>query len=153
MRYLRNAMAAVALAVSLQVTADNYSFLNISQNGGETSFQVSQIERITFDSNNMIVHLTDGTTQQLELSGLQKMIFSDTDSQGLGTIAFDENKIRVGDGQLRLQLDGGEKAYIYNMKGEMVYTTNRSGVFQIDNLKKGVYIIRVGNAAKKVMTK
>ena len=146
-------MAAVALAVSLQVTADNYSFLNISQNGGETSFQVSQIERITFDSNNMIVHLTDGTTQQLELSGLQKMIFSDTDSQGLGTIAFDENKIRVGDGQLRLQLDGGEKAYIYNMKGEMVYTTNRSGVFQIDNLKKGVYIIRVGNAAKKVMTK
>ena len=39
------------------------------------------------------------------------------------------------------------------MKGEMVYTTNRSGVFQIDNLKKGVYIIRVGNAAKKVMTK
>jgi hypothetical protein len=153
MRYLRNIIAAAVLAVSAQAMADNYSFLNISQNVGEASFQVSQIERITFDSGKMIVHLTDGSTQELETSSLQKMVFSATGSQGIGTIAFDENKIHIDDGQLRLQLDEGEKAFIYNMKGEMVYTTNRSGVFQLDNLKKGVYIIRVGNVTKKVMTK
>lgn len=153
MRYLHSILAAVFLALSTQAMADEYSFLNISQQGSEASFQVSQIERITFDSGSMIVHLTDGSTQSLELSGLQKMSFSATGSMGIGNIAIGENKIHVGDGQLRLQLDGGEKAYIYDMKGEMVYTTNRSGIFQLDNLRKGVYIIRVGNVTKKVMTK
>lgn len=153
MRYLRNIFAATLLAMSTPVMADDFSFLNISQEGGETSFQVSQIERITFDSGYMIVHLTGGTTQKLELSGLQKMIFSATGSQGIGSIATEGNKMHIADGQLRFQLEENEKAYIYNMKGEMVYTANRSGVFQLDNLKKGVYIVRVGNATKKVMTK
>ena len=73
--------------------------------------------------------------------------------EAVGSVVADEEKIKISDGQLRLQLEDNEKAYIYNMKGEMVFVTNRSGSFQIDNLRKGIYIVRVGNTTKKVMTK
>lgn len=154
MRFLKTFIAAVMLALSTQVAlADNYAFLNIGDEDGETSFEVSKISKITFDAGSMILHLADGNQQQLPLYSLKKMFFSETANQGIGNIAFDEQKISIGDGQLRLQLDGGERAVIFNMKGEQVYTTNHSGSLQLDNLQKGIYIVRVGNISKKVMTK
>ena len=77
---------------------------------------------------------------------------SPTDTQGIGAISADEQKIRFDGGYLRLQLDEGEKAMIYNMKGELVYATNRSGVVQACNLKKGMYIVRAGNVTKKIIS-
>ena len=74
-------------------------------------------------------------------------------SQGIGDMDTDGQKMRLSGGQLFLQLDNGEKAYIYNMRGEKVYATNRSGVVNIDNMRKGIYIVRVGNVTRKVMTK
>ena len=154
MRFLRNLLALVVLLLSTQVAlADNYAFLNISDNNGETSFELNQISRITFDASNMVVHLSDGSQQQLPLIGLKRMFFSETGTQNTTSIAFLGQKINVGDGQLRLQLDEGERAMVYNMKGSLVYTTNHSGTLQLDNMPKGVYIIRVGNVTKKIMTK
>ncbi len=154
MKFLLNIIAAIALALSTQMAwADDYAFLNINAENGENSFQVNQISEITFDTSNMIVHLADGSQQQLPLSGLNKMFFAQTGSQSIGSIALEAEKIRTVGGQLRLQLDEGEKAVVYNMKGTLVYTTNRSGSVQLDNLPKGIYIVRVGNTTKKILTK
>ena len=153
MKSLGNIIAALMLILCAQTAmADDYAFLNISGEGGENSFRLSQIGKITFGTTDMTVHLTDGSQQQLPLAGLEKMFFSETSSQGV-TTTFGLQKISIGDGMLRLQLDEGENAYIYNAGGRLVYSTNRSGTVQIDNLGKGVYIVRVGNAVKKVMTK
>lgn len=146
-------LATLSVAVSSCALADGYAFLNVGHSGGESAFELNRIERITFDAGFMVVSLTGGAEQRLELSGLQKMFFSATGSQGIDDAGAGDDKIGIGGGELRLRLEAGEKAYIYNMKGEVVHTANRSGVFRLDNLQKGVYIVRLGSVTKKVLTK
>lgn len=153
MKTIRNMMMAVMLTFGMHAMADNYAYLTIGQDGGETSIEVSQISKITFDTSNMIVHLSNGSQQEVSLSSLSKMFFSETGSQGITMMQAGQEKIKYEDGCLRLQLADGERAYIYNLKGEMVYTANRSTEVTLDNLHKGVYIVRVGNETKKIMSR
>ena len=146
-------MMAVMLAVGMNAMADNYAYLTVGQDGGETSIEVSQISKITFDASNMIVHLSNGSQQELPLSSLSRMFFSETASQGISLMQAGQEKIKYEGGSLRLLLADGEKATIYNMKGEAVYTTNRSSEVTLDNLHKGIYIVRVGNETKKIMSR
>lgn len=153
MKAIRNIMMAAMLAVGMNAMADNYAYLTVGQDNGETSIEVSQISKITFDASNMIVHLSNGSQQELPLSSLSRMFFSETGSQGISLMQAGQEKIRYEGGSLRLQLADGEKAIIYNMKGEAVYTTNRSAEVTLDNLHKGVYIVRVGSETKKIMSR
>ena len=150
MKTLRNTITAFLLAAGIHAFADDYAFLNVSQDSGETVFEVSQISKITFDTPLMTVHLTDGTVHQLPLAGLQKMSFTENGGQGISAAAANGGKIRVEGGRLHLQLGDGEQAYIYDMNGRQIYATNRSGTVHTDRFAKGVYIVRVGDAAKKV---
>lgn len=152
MKAIRNILMAAMLTVGMSAMADNYAYLTVGQEDGETSIEVSQISKITFDASNMIVHLSNGSQQELPLSSLSRMFFSET-SQGISLLQAGQEKIRCEGGCLRLQLADGEKAYIYNMKGEMVYTANRSTEVTLDNLHKGVYIVRVGTETKKIMSR
>ena len=152
MKVIRNILMAAMLTVGMHAMADNYVYLTVGQDNGETSIEVSQISKITFDASNMIVHLSNGNQQELPLSSLSRMFFSET-SQGINLMQAGKEKIKYEDGCLRVQLADGEKAYIYNLKGEMVYTTNRSTEVTLDNLHKGVYIVRVGSETKKIMSR
>lgn len=75
--------------------------------------------------------------------------FSNDDSE----MRVELSKIKYDGRCLRLYVDEGERATIYNMKGEVVFTTNRSGEFQFDNLHKGLFIVRVGDQIKKILSK
>jgi hypothetical protein len=145
-------MMAAMLTLGMNAMADNYAYLTVGQDEGETSVEVSQVDKITFDASNMVIHLSDGNEQSLPLGSLSRMFFSET-SQGIFALQTSRDKIKYEDGCLRLQLADGERAVIYNMKGEMVYTTNRSTEVTLDNLHKGVYIVRVGNETKKIMSR
>ena len=153
MKIARKLIVSLMFLLGTHASAASFAFLSVEQEGEASSFEVSQISKITFDESDMVLHLSNGNEQRLPLNTLQKMFFSEQGIEAVGTVVADEEKIRISDGQLRLQLGDNEKAVIYNMKGELVYVTNRSGSFQIDNLRKGVYIVRVGNTTKKVMTK
>ena len=153
MKAIRNIIAALMLVLSTTALADNFAYLTIDQTGGEASFEISQISKITFDADNMILHLTDGTQQQLPLASLTKMFFSDKGGQGIATISSDNAKIRVENGRLYLKLAEGERAVVYNTKGEQVFAADRSSNFELGGLQKGVYIVRVGDQVKKVTSK
>lgn len=152
MNTLRNFFSATLLSLASVAMADNFAYLTIGQNDGETSFSISQISKITFDEQNMILHLSDNTTQQLPLASLSKMFFSN-EGQGIATIQGNNSKIQMDGDQLRLRLDKGERAVVYNMKGEQVFSANASTEFQLGRLQRGVYIVRVGDEVKKVMNR
>jgi hypothetical protein len=153
MKYLRRKIFTILIALSTSAMADDHGYLNFSQVDGESSFHVGEISKMTFDDTNLIILTTDGSEQRLPLSGLQKMYFSENASQGIGTTETAANKISFGDGQLRLQLAEGEKATIYNMRGEQIFTANRSMTIDTGNLRQGVYIVRVGTIVKKFMSR
>lgn len=152
MKLIRNIIAAVMFAFTTQAMADNFAYLTIGQTDGDTSFQVSQISKITFDSSNMVLHLSDGSTQQLPLASLTKMFFA-ADGQGIATVSAASDKIHFDGGQLRLDIGSGEQAVIYNMKGQPLFTANTSTEYNLNQLPKGIYIVRVGSQTKKVMNR
>ena len=146
------AIIASLLFFSSSALADNYQYLTVSQPDGDTSFIVTSIQKITFDAGNMLLYLTDGSTQTLPLNSLSKMFFS-AESSGIATVTQMQSKIQFTDGVLRATVAPGESVMIYNMKGEQVFSINESGTFDLKTLTKGVYIIKIGNETKKVINK
>lgn len=152
MKVLRSLIAALLLTVSTQMMADNFAYLTVSQNGSASNFEVSKINKITFDASDMIFTMTDGTSQRLPLSGLSKMFFSDG---GLNSIATQDmaSKCELRDGTLRIEIANGERCTLYNLKGEEIFKANESVTLSVSSLKKGVYIVKIGNEAKKILNK
>ena len=151
MKIIRTFIASALLALSTTAMADNYQYLTVTQTSGETNFAVSSIQKITFDSTNMVLHLSDGTTQQLPLSGLTKMFFSDGQAS-IGSTTM-QSKLQFSNGILRADITAGETIAVYNMKGERVLSANESGTFDLSNFTTGVYIIKVGQETRKVVNK
>ena len=125
MKTIRTLFVSALLMLATATFADSYQYLTVTQTGGETNFTVSSIQKITFDTTDMILHFTDGTTQQLPLSELSKMFFSNN-ATGIAATNM-QSKMQFTDGVLRATVSPGESISLYNMKGEKVFSTNKSG--------------------------
>ena len=152
MKNLRSIIASIMLAIGSFAVADDYQYLTVSQNDGETSFKVSSIQKITFDNSDMVIQLTDGSTERLPLMSLSKMFFSE-ESSGIAAIGTTKSKIQFANGMLRADIAKGETVVLYSMKGEKVFNANESGTYDLSNLTKGVYIRKVGAESRKVINK
>lgn len=147
---------AMLLTASTTVMADDYAYLNVTQtDGGENSFTVSKISKITFSPTNMIITLSDGTTSELPLASLNKMFFTD-ESTGIASLTTSGSQISLNDGTLHVNAPRGSVVSLYNMEGKMLRTVTAQGEdtqISVSGLTKGVYIVKVGNNAKKIMNK
>lgn len=152
MKKIRTLFLSALLAVSTSVMADDYQYLTVSQTNGETSFAVSDIKKITFDATNMVLHLSNGSTETLPLANLSKMFFAGSPS-AVASLGKSQSKVQFNGGMLRAELTTGERVELFNMKGEKVFSTNQSGNYDLSTLVKGVYIVKVGADTKKVVNK
>ncbi|MCR4603785.1 MAG: T9SS type A sorting domain-containing protein [Prevotella sp.] len=152
MKNIRTMIASLLLMIGSTAMADSYQYLTIAQSGGETSFTVNNIQKITFDTTNMILQLKDGTSQSLPLSGLQKMFFANG-TNAIANMNEAKSTIQFKGGMLHADIAAGEKLTVYNMKGEQVLSANQSGTYDLTTFVKGVYIVKVGTEAKKVVNK
>lgn len=153
MNTIRTFIASALMALTcVGAQADDYKYLTLSQSNDEMSFEVTNISKITFDATNMVLHLADGNTQALPLSGLSKMFFTSTPS-GIADVAATKSKIQFSDGMLRATVAPGESLTLFNMKGEQVFSSNETGTFDLNTLTKGVYIVKVGKETRKVINK
>ena len=153
MKTFRTLIAALLLATgSITALADDYQYLTISGSGSENSFSVSKIQKITFEASNMVLVMTDGTEQRLPLAGLEKMFFA-TSPSGIATVNTTQSKMQFNNGVLRATVAAGETIAVYNMKGEKVFSANESGSYDLSNLQRGVYIVKVGSETRKVVNK
>lgn len=153
MKKLRNIMVAIATMWCCTASADSYNCLTIGSSEGTQNFEVSSISKITFDSESMIVWNGETETARLPLATLNKMFFSATD--GI-TAVEDERKISVSNGVLRVPTREGEGITLYNMRGEAVRSLPATGSeteINLSGMKPGVYIVKVGNRAEKVINR
>ena len=156
MMKLKKLLFALLLAVSTTALADNYAYLTIDQSGEETSFSLSEITKITFDNTNMIVNLADGNTRQIPLLSLSKMFFSETGTMGITSATNGAAKVRLVDGVIYVNARVGSSVNLYDMGGKVVRTVVATGndtQINVSGLAKGVYIVKVGDEAKKLMNK
>ena len=149
MNRLRLALMALTMMSASFSMADDYAFLTVSQTEGDTHFEVSHIEKITFDKKDMIVSLTGGHEQRLALEGLSKMFFNDG-TLGVTAPTATPSRIRLENGVLKVDVVPGEQVTLYNIKGEVVLHATHSIAYNVSRLPEGVYIVRAGNETKKV---
>lgn len=152
MKKLLSALLTFMFLFTTASRADEYTYLTVTQGEGTSDFQISQIEKISFDQADMIVTLANGSEERLPLSGVSKMFFSDG-KQSIAKVNTDGSKIRLEDGVLKVQVEEGEMVRLYNLKGEEILSAKQSIAYDIRHLTKGVYIVRVGNESKKLMTR
>ena len=148
---MRTLLTLLALVFSVSGFSDNYKYLAISQTNNETQYELSQIQKITFDSSDMIMTLSNGDEQRLPLASLQKLFFSNGSVDAITTTKNDLSTVRVKDGQLHVQVAEGEHLIIYNMKGEAVFSASKPTTRVIDNLPKGIYIVKTGHKSQKII--
>jgi len=159
MKNFRNILAAMLLMMGSSAFADDYAYLSIVQEGGQDNISISTIKNITFDSTNMLINLTNGTQQQLPLSGLSKMFFSG-DGGGTGIKAIGNGQSSASfllkDGVLRVGGAEGSQISVYDANGRLVRSlTAREAETEVSlsGLTKGVYIVKVGTETKKMLNK
>ena len=150
MKALRSLIATLLIAAGTTVAADNFQYLTVSTQDSETSFELSQISKITFSETNMILTLSNGNTQELPLAQLQKMFFTDNAS-AISTTGTSKSKVTMNGGTVYIDVADGERVTIYNIGGTEVLSTTFT--MSTSALPKGVYIIRMGNETKKILNK
>ena len=156
MARMRTMLLGLLTSVCTVAMADDYAYLTIAQDGGESSFAVNEISKITFDATNMIVTLSNGTTQKFPLSGLNKMFFSENGLSAIAEARASQSHIRLEGVTLHVKASQGEAVTLYNMNGQSVMQEVAQGddtQLNLSNLKRGVYIVKVGTVTKKVMSR
>ena len=155
MKKIRTFIATLLLLAgsSTAALADNYQYLIVNGSDTESTFTVSNIQKITFDATDMVFHLSDGSQQRLALAGLQKMFFSNTPT-GIAAVSQSRSNFQIVGGQLRAAVAAGERITIYNVKGVPVFSsTDADASFDLTTLVKGVYIVKMGDETQKVVNK
>ena len=153
---LKTALLALATAFCTTTMADDYAYLTVNRVGGEASFALSEISKITFDSTDMIVELSDGTTQRLPLSELNKMYFSANGLSAIATATAQQQAIRLEGGVVHVHAQRGSAITLYNIGGRVVQQLTADGDdtrLNVSGLARGVYIVKVGDVTKKIMNK
>ena len=151
---MRKFVLALTMMAATTAMADNYSYLTVTTNDGEASYEISNISRITFDASNMILWNGDDKLGELPLTSLDKMSFTGDDT-GIGKLMA-VKKPRIQNGVLRVEAPEGTRITLYNIKGEMVREVTASSQeteINLSGYRKGVYIVKVGSTAQKFMNK
>lgn len=153
MKALRHILAVMAILTSSTTFADSYQYLTISQTGSETSIEVSQIQKITFDATDMILTLKGGAQEKMPLSSLTKMFFSENGVNAIAKPTETLSQIAIKNGVLTADIADGEEVTLYNMKGEKAFSATQKATYDISHLQKGVYIVKTGSKSQKVINK
>ena len=151
---MRKFLFALTMMAATTAMADDYSYLTVTSNDGEVSYEINSISRITFDETNMILWSGDEKLGELPLTSLEKMSFT---ADGLGINGLVTGlKPRIQNGVLRVQAPEGSRVTLYNIRGEVVRVVTASSQeteINLSGFRKGVYIVKVGNTAQKFMNK
>lgn len=154
MNILRNIIAAILTTVTTTVAADSYAYLTIAQTGGSTDVSVSSIKKITFDENNIVLNMTDGSQNKLPLANVTKMFFSES-SSGIETVEG-KSAFSLKDGVLCVKGLQGSHIAIYDMSGKIVRTATLNQAeteINVSGMQQGAYIVKVGDQTKKIINK
>jgi hypothetical protein len=145
--------AAFLSTPALRAQADTTDTMQISYTAGgdNTVFDITDVSRITFDGDNMIVATTTSGDKSFAIADIDKIRFDldvahvDDISANLG----DEISIDAAQGLLNISIANGGmlNVAVFNMQGQALKTINAEGFVSLDlnSYTPGIYIIKANN--------
>ncbi len=150
---MRKLLLSFIMTVTTCLTASATDFyLWVTQTSGdETSWAVSEVQKITFSGSNVVVTATDGTSATFAMSEVSKLNFqtSPTAIQNLQA----ETPVRFDGDNLKVSASEGTVVDVFSATGTLVgkASVDGSGQVSLSNLPKGVYMVKVGSKTSKVL--
>ena len=106
------------LTIGTTVFADDYKYLTVGYNSTEKSIELTTIQKITFENNQMVVATSDGE-QTFPQAQLEKMFFSQT-ATGVKEVQSSEPKV--------------QGSVLYDLTGRRVEKASK-GIYIVDGRK------------------
>ena len=141
-------LAAVVFA-SVATMAEDSKYLTIAYSTVEESLTLSTVQRITFESGNVVVTTTEGQ-KTYPLSEMKRMTFT-VDPTAVEQMAEESEGLKMQDG--KLVVTGKGTLRIYNAAGALVAITGSTAektIISLDNLQNGLYIVNMGEQTIKI---
>ncbi len=139
-------MAVIATFASMAAFADGEVGLYII--AGETStYPVSELQKISFQDNNVVVLKSDGSKETIAIANISKMYFGEVVT-GINELQPDAE---LWDGN-SLKADADQAITVYNSSGMTVSRGkySKGDVIHLDNMPRGIYIVEMGNKSFKI---
>lgn len=124
----------IALVTLLAMPAFSQDLLIRDKDGNEQSLNLDNLRKLTFEQGNLVATLNDGSATSYILSSISKMLFSDnTAVEGIAT-------------------DGSLPVSVYDLSGRIVVKDNAASTESIiEDLPKGIYLLRTGGKTIKII--
>lgn len=125
----------------------------------ETTLKVAEVSSMTFDGDfntgNLVVHYTDGTTSTTPIANIQQISFKAEDNPQVGILNAKAQSLAVKGNFVFITSEGGH-AFIFDVQGRNIQATRLSSgttVLSLDSLPVGNYIINVNGQNVKFQKK
>ena len=138
------------------VWADGFAVLTVDRlSGDQATYQLSDIQKITFNKTSMILHQNDGNQTSLPLFLIAKM------SVNGGNTAIDATMtapsgLQIKDGKFTVTMVADGIVTLYDAGGKQVRSLKvKAGQnsLELGTLQKGVYIVKVNGTSQKFLNK
>ena len=110
--------------------------------GGENSYSIADIKKITFQSGDVVVE-TQTSTDNFSIDGVRNLVFEDIISS---TESFTHNLQGLtaypnpcGESLNINQYAKGAKYFIYDLNGSLIQSDKASSTINVSDLKTGIY--------------
>ena len=143
---MKNKLLLLFSAISLFSIGQN---MTLNENSGNSSsYSVSDIKKITFQSGN-VVFQTQSSTDIFTISGVRNLVFGQliTETEGI-TQAVQELSAYpnpCGDVLNIIQNTTDARYFIYDMNGSLIQSDKVSSAINISNLNTGIYFFTLVN--------
>ena len=124
----------------------------IEKGTSRETIEFGNLKKITFNSTNVNILKTDGSTISASMGDIERIHFSNYSSIEDTEIAKEELFYYMSDDCIAVNCNAGEIITVYSIIGKQLVCVRQksdNGIISIAHLPKGIYIIRINDQTAK----
>lgn len=127
-------LVALASVITVNCLADDVSVLKISKSAGESAVVLSELQSIKFTDSDMVINMKDGTKQFIAFNDIIVMELGQTPTSISSIFPDTDEAYMITDLRGNILSKGKDEKFVLPMK-------------------RGIYILSVGEKSKKILVK
>lgn len=145
-------LCLLLLGATFQSHAQRADYMYLYSSGGEQSFSLDEIQKITFTEQNMQVHLSSGSLTSISYDHIARLTFTPQAGSSMDVPVKEEVKIYYNPAGDRVVIESPlliTSVNLYNIQGVLLQQSAPQSLsvnMSLSTRPAGVYIVQVSNA-------
>src|SRR5574344_651488 len=146
----------VTLLAALSANAATKAIIITLSDGTQKTTQLTDVARLTLNNGNVTVVTTTGTNEATPISSVSRITFGL--NSGITNAATDGKGVKIYpspcDSYIAIEgLNGMQDVELYNAQGQLIKEAalEGSGVIDMNAMSQGLYLVKTGNVAYKIV--